>query len=83
MHLKFEDVPGFYNISNLNHACDGASQRICKVQYEIPEALKLSPDCVDLLTRILVGKPEQRISIPAMCAHPWFKRNLPIDLQVK
>ena len=57
-------------------------QRICCAQYDIPPALQLSAECVDLLSRILVAAPAQRISIAGICAHPWFLRNLPGDLQV-
>ena len=59
------------------------AQRICSVQYEIPAALRLSAECVDLLRLILVGNPAQRITIPGILAHPWFQRHLPIDLQVR
>ena len=52
------------------------------MQYEIPAALKLSPECVDLIRRLLVGDPRQRIGVPGILAHPWFRRHLPIDLQV-
>ncbi len=58
------------------------TQRICCAQYDIPPALRLSAECVDLLSRILVVAPAQRIGVAGICAHPWFLRNLPGDLQV-
>ena len=58
------------------------TQRICCAQYDVPPALQLSAECVDLLSRILVAAPAQRIGVAGICAHPWFLRNLPGDLQV-
>ena len=58
------------------------TQRICCAQYDIPPALRLSAECVDLLSRILVAHPGGRIGVAGICVHPWFLRNLPGDLQV-
>ncbi|KAH6761766.1 sucrose nonfermenting protein kinase 2.3 [Perilla frutescens var. hirtella] len=53
-------------------------QRVINVQYSIPE--HVSEECRHLISRIFVGDPAQRISIPEIKNHPWFLRNLPADL---
>ena len=35
--------------------------------------LQLSPEVRDLLDRILVPKEEERITIPEIEAHPWYR----------
>ena len=39
-------------------------QRIVNVQWDIPEDVQLSPECHDLLSRIFVPDPTQRIRVP-------------------
>jgi len=38
-------------------------QRILKVDYQIPSHIKLSPEGHDLLKRVLVADPSQRINV--------------------
>jgi serine/threonine-protein kinase SRK2 len=52
-------------------------QRILKVEYEFPPHVKVSDDCRDLLGKILVDKPEKRITIPEIQQHPWYVEDLP------
>jgi serine/threonine-protein kinase SRK2 len=59
-----------------------AIQRIMSVTYTIPSNLKLSPECVDLMKRIFVADPTQRIDVAGVIAHPWFQQNLPDGLRV-
>ncbi|XP_026664603.1 serine/threonine-protein kinase SAPK2 isoform X1 [Phoenix dactylifera] len=54
--------------------------RILSVQYSIPDYVRVSMECRHLLSRIFVANPEQRITIPEIKIHPWFLRNLPIEL---
>ncbi|KAK0606086.1 hypothetical protein LWI29_034004 [Acer saccharum] len=54
-------------------------QRILSVQYSIPDAVQISQECRDLISRIFVGDPATRITIPDIRNHPWFLRNLPAD----
>jgi serine/threonine protein kinase len=54
-----------------------AQQRILNVRYEIPECRQLSAGCIDLLGRIFVTEPAQRITIAEILRHPWFKMDLP------
>ncbi len=51
------------------------------VKYSFPSSLALSRECVDLITKIFVANPANRISIGGIRAHPWFLKNLPEELQ--
>lgn len=53
------------------------------MEYSVPPTLQLSPDCLDLLRRIFVKDPAQRLSLDAMRRHPWFLTNLPLECQVR
>lgn len=57
-------------------------QRIMRMQYWFPSTLGLSPDCLDLLGRIFVRDPAQRIDLAGIQRHPWFLKNLPPECQV-
>lgn len=46
-------------------------QRILAVSYRVPEHVALSPACLDLLSRMFVANPKQRITIEGVRAHPW------------
>lgn len=54
--------------------------RILSVQYAIPDTVAISLECRHLLYRIFVANPEKRITIPEIQMHPWFLKNLPMDL---
>lgn len=55
-------------------------QRILSVQYSIPDNVDISPECRHLISRIFVGDPALRITIPEIRNHSWFMKNLPADL---
>lgn len=55
-------------------------QRILNVQYSIPDYVHISPECCHLLSRIFVGDPAKRTTIPEITKHEWFTKNLPADL---
>jgi serine/threonine-protein kinase SRK2 len=57
-------------------------QRILAVKYSIPPQLRISVKCQDLLARIFVAAPAQRITLPEIKRHPWFLKNLPVELAV-
>ena len=57
-------------------------QRIMSVKYSFPTSLHLSRECLDLISRIFVANPAQRISIAQIKQHAWFLRNLPEELKV-
>ncbi|XP_023926016.1 serine/threonine-protein kinase SAPK3 isoform X2 [Quercus suber] len=54
--------------------------RIMSVQYSIPDYVRVSADCRQLLSRIFVANPAKRITLPEIKRHPWFMKNLPIEL---
>lgn len=54
--------------------------RILSVQYSIPDYVRVSTDCRHLLSRIFVADPQKRITMPEIKAHPWFLKNLPLEL---
>ncbi|GBF97768.1 sulfur stress regulator [Raphidocelis subcapitata] len=41
------------------------------------EAATISPECVDMLVRMLQTNPAMRITMTAIQVHPWFKCGLP------
>jgi serine/threonine-protein kinase SRK2 len=52
-------------------------QRILHVDYAVPQHVKLSEECRDLLRRVLVADPTKRISLDEVYSHPWYAKNLP------
>ncbi|CAN1259044.1 Serine/threonine-protein kinase SAPK3 [Linum perenne] len=54
--------------------------RIMSVQYSIPDYVRVSADCKQLLSRIFVANPAKRITIPEIKQLPWFLKNLPKEL---
>ncbi|KAL4422566.1 hypothetical protein ABPG75_008763 [Micractinium tetrahymenae] len=52
--------------------------RIARVEYTIPDTM--SAELQDLLGRMLVKDPSQRISIPGIMQHAWFQRSMPAGL---
>ncbi|XP_059633519.1 serine/threonine-protein kinase SAPK1-like [Cornus florida] len=54
--------------------------RILSVHYSVPDCVQISMECRHLLSRIFVGNPEKRITITEIKHHPWFLKNLPIEL---
>ncbi|NP_001305523.1 serine/threonine-protein kinase SAPK3-like [Solanum tuberosum] len=54
--------------------------RIMSAQHSIPDYVRITPDCKNLLSRIFVANPSKRITIPETKKHPWFLKNLPKEL---
>lgn len=54
--------------------------RILTVHYSIPDYVRVSNECKHILSRIFVANPEKRISIPEIKNHPWFLKNLPVEM---
>ncbi|XP_050376535.1 serine/threonine-protein kinase SAPK2-like [Argentina anserina] len=54
--------------------------RILGVHYSIPEHVQVSIECRHLLSQIFVENPEKRLTIAGIKNHPWFSKNLPIEL---
>ena len=64
-----------HTISGFTRLC---AQHVLNASWALPDDLKffLSGSCQDLLTRIFVRDPAQRLSMAAVMAHPWFNANL-------
>nr|ARJ31357.1 SnRK1 [Epimedium pseudowushanense] len=54
--------------------------RILSVHYSIPDYVRISMECKHLLSRIFVANPDKRITISEIKTHPWFSKNLPVEL---
>jgi serine/threonine protein kinase len=52
-------------------------KRIMAVDYVIPPSLSLSPECVDIIHKILDPSPTKRLNTEGIMAHPWFNTDLP------
>ncbi|KAJ3707463.1 hypothetical protein LUZ61_011168 [Rhynchospora tenuis] len=59
---------------------ENAEKRIMLAQYNIPDNIPISQDCQELLARIFVANPDQRIKIQNIRQHPWFLKDLPEEL---
>jgi serine/threonine-protein kinase SRK2 len=58
-------------------------QKIVTADYVIPEGVDLSSDGKNLIASIFLVNPNQRINLEQMKTHPWFTKNLPLELQVR
>lgn len=56
-------------------------KKIVTADYIIPEGVLLSAEGKDLIRRIFVVNPAARINLELMKTHPWFLKNLPLELQ--
>ncbi|GAU18722.1 hypothetical protein TSUD_80100 [Trifolium subterraneum] len=52
-------------------------KKIMLVQYKIPDTVRISQHCRNLISRIFVANPMKRISMREIKSHPWFLENLP------
>lgn len=46
-------------------------KRILNIEYTISSSLKLSDDCKDIISKILVTDPTKRLTIQEIFTHPW------------
>ena len=51
--------------------------RITNVDYKMPLSAQISNDVRDLISRIFVYDPSQRITLEGIMEHPWFNFSLP------
>jgi serine/threonine-protein kinase SRK2 len=54
--------------------------RILGVQYSIPDYVRVSSDCRNLLSQIFTADPSKRITIPEIKKLPWFLKSLPKEI---
>jgi len=43
------------------------------VRFENPQWKNYSALCKDLISKLLIKKPEERMTLAQMMVHPWFK----------
>lgn len=48
-------------------------------KYELPEKIKVSKECLVLLSKLLAPEPSERIKVQDIMLDPWFRINLPAD----
>lgn len=53
------------------------------IKYSFPPHLHLSRECIDIIAKIFVGNPGNRITVDGIRQHPWFLKNLPDELRVR
>lgn len=66
------------------HAPDQAKRcSLCiAVDYDFPHERPVSEEVKNLLGRMLVAEPTQRASVQEIEQHPWFRKDIPPDLDV-
>ncbi len=57
---------------------DGTYQKITRVEYKCPSSM--SPEAVDLISKLLRKNPNERLSLEGVMNHPWIKKNAVINL---
>ncbi|CAK0785491.1 hypothetical protein CVIRNUC_008700 [Coccomyxa viridis] len=55
-------------------------QRILKADYKWPSSRRVSSECKDLVSKILVVDASKRITVQGIQEHPWFQTALPGSL---
>ncbi|GAV91528.1 Pkinase domain-containing protein [Cephalotus follicularis] len=55
-------------------------KKITNVQYSIPDYVRISTECKQLMSCIFVANPARRITISEIKQHPWFRKNFPREL---
>ena len=44
------------------------------MDYTFPPNAIVSPECKDLLARILIDNPDKRITVQQILRHPWYQK---------
>lgn len=52
------------------------------MDYDFPPEKPVSNELKDLLSRMLVADPEKRATLEEIERHPWFRKDIPPDLDV-
>lgn len=54
-------------------------QRIMSVRYSFPPNLRVTRDCLDILEKIFVANPADRITIADIKKHAWYSKGMTTD----
>ena len=57
--------------------CLSLLQRILRVDYDFPPCVKASKECQDMLAKILVRDPAERLTLLQIQDHVWYRKDLP------
>lgn len=60
-----------------NEVLQRLMDRIVRADWEVPQDIKLSAECWDLLRRMLNPDPRERLTIADIQQHPWYQIHLP------
>lgn len=52
----------------------------CLLSTTVDTVQGLTPECYDLLSRLLEVDPDKRITVPQVLQHPWFVQDMPEGL---
>lgn len=70
-------------LDNIGRWLEGSDRKLaCTAEYHYPPHKPVSDACKDLLSKIFVVNPEQRITISGIWRHPWFREGMPADLDI-
>lgn len=50
-------------------------------KYPLPPNVVISPECLDILRKLLKPNPAERLTLEGILAHPWFLKKLPPHAQ--
>lgn len=59
------------------------AQSICDGMYTFPSDVNLTPECQDLVKKMLDKDAGRRLTIHEIQKHPWFLKNLSRELMVR
>jgi len=48
-----------------------------KITFDSAQWKSVSREAIDICTQLLTKKPEERLTIDKLLAHPWFKKLSP------
>jgi calcium-dependent protein kinase len=74
--LLFVCVTGTFPFDSATKNRAEVFSKIQKCQYQFPPSIeaKLSPECKDLIRKMIVANPSKRISGEQALKHPWFEK---------
>lgn len=73
----------FARLNTVNNKCISSLDTLCPLLTAAPSQfhVDVSPACMDLVSRMLIPNPSDRISVGEILKHPWYLRNLSPELR--
>eukprot|EP00798_Chlamydomonas_sp_ICE-L_P024140 gene24140-9725_t len=72
----FDTPPGQNNVPKAAEILQMLDKMV-NMRYPMPDGVEISPEGRDLLQRMLLPDPAQRVQLEQIMVHPWFTTNLP------